>query len=43
MIHPLVICELLGLEKFPGAFGIALFVHGIANILGPPIAGKKYN
>ena len=30
------------MEKLPGALGIVLFVQGIANIMGPPIAGKFF-
>ena len=40
ILQSLIICDLLGVEKLPGALGIVLFVQGIANIMGPPIAGK---
>jgi len=40
-LTPIVIVDLLGLEKLSNAFGIVLLFQGIGTVLGPPIAGKN--
>jgi MFS family permease len=35
-----IIVDILGLDKLTDAYGIIMFLQGIANLLGPPLAGK---
>ena len=35
-----IIVELVGVDKLTDAFGIVSFAQGIANLFGPPLAGK---
>lgn len=35
-----IIVDILGLDKLTDAYGIVMFLQGIANLLGPPLAGK---
>lgn len=36
----IILVELLTLERFTNAYGLLLLVQGVANLIGPPIAGK---
>jgi MFS transporter, MCT family, solute carrier family 16 (monocarboxylic acid transporters), member 9 len=36
----IILVELITLEKFTSAYGLLLLVQGIANLVGPPLAGK---
>lgn len=38
-----IITDLFGLEKLEGAYGLIFLFEGIANFLGPPIAGYLYD
>lgn len=42
-LSPIILCELLGLEKLTNSFGILCFVRGISAFAGPPIAGMVYD
>lgn len=42
-LSPIILCELLGLEKLTNAFGLLCFVRGISSFAGPPIAGMVYD
>lgn len=35
-----LIADISGDEKFNNAYGIAMFFQGVANLVGPPVAGK---
>lgn len=35
----IILVELISLERFTNAYGVLLLVQGIANLLGPPLAG----
>lgn len=37
---PIILIEIVGLRNFDKAFGIVMFFEGVANLLGPPLAGK---
>jgi MFS family permease len=37
----IILVELITLERFTNAYGLLLLVQGIANLLGPPLAGMK--
>lgn len=39
---PVILVELIPLERFTTAYGLILFSQGIGNLLGPPISGNKY-
>ncbi|KAF5282490.1 hypothetical protein FQR65_LT14260 [Abscondita terminalis] len=36
----IILVELITLERFTNAYGLLLLVQGVANLIGPPIAGK---
>ena len=36
----IILVELITLERFTNAYGLLLLVQGIANLIGPPLAGK---
>lgn len=36
----IILVELITLECFTNAYGLLLLVQGIANLIGPPLAGK---
>ena len=38
-LKPIVLVDLLGLEKLSSAFGLALLFQGIGALAGPPLAG----
>jgi len=38
-LTPIVLVDLLGLEKLSNAFGLVLLFQGIGAVVGPPIAG----
>jgi len=38
-LTPIVLVDLLGLEKLSNAFGLILFFQGIGAVAGPPFAG----
>lgn len=42
-LTPIVIVDLLGLDKLSNAFGLVLLFQGIGTVLGPPIAGAVYD
>lgn len=35
----IILVELISLERFTNAYGLLLLVQGIANLIGPPLAG----
>jgi hypothetical protein len=37
----IILVELITLERFTNAYGLLLLVQGLANLLGPPVAGLK--
>lgn len=36
----IILVELITLERFTSAYGLLLLVQGVANLVGPPLAGK---
>lgn len=36
----IILVEIISLERFTNAYGVLLLVQGIANLIGPPLAGK---
>lgn len=40
-LAPVVIVELVGLEKLTNGFGLICMVRGITAIIGPPLEGKS--
>lgn len=42
-LSPIILCELLGLEKLTNSFGILCCVRGISAFAGPPLAGWVYD
>ncbi|XP_054715516.1 monocarboxylate transporter 14-like [Uloborus diversus] len=40
---PVIIVNLISLDNFTGAYGLLLLVQGIANLIGPPIAGALFD
>lgn len=39
----IILVELITLERFTNAYGLLLLVQGVANLVGPPIAGWLYD
>ncbi|KAF6198866.1 hypothetical protein GE061_006889 [Apolygus lucorum] len=39
----IILVELITLERFTNAYGLLLLVQGIANLIGPPLAGWLYD
>lgn len=37
----IILVELITLERFTNAYGLLLLVQGVANLMGPPLAGKE--
>lgn len=37
----IILVELISLENFTNAYGLLLLVQGMANLIGPPLAGKS--
>ena len=35
-----ILVEIITLERFTNAYGLLLLVQGLANLVGPPLAGK---
>jgi len=40
-LTPIVLVDLLGLEKLSNAFGLVLLFQGIGAVAGPPFAGSS--
>lgn len=38
----IILVELITLERFTNAYGLLLLVQGIANLMGPPLAGTQF-
>lgn len=38
----IILVELISLERFTNAYGLLLLVQGVANLVGPPLAGKAF-
>lgn len=36
----IILVQLVQLDRFTNAYGLLLLVQGIANLIGPPLAGK---
>lgn len=36
----IILVELITLERFTNAYGLLLLVQGVANLIGPPLAGN---
>lgn len=41
-ILAVIIVDIVGIDKFPGGFGLTIFCIAIAGLLGPPIMGEYY-
>ena len=41
VLVPVILIELVGIKNFGKAYGLVLFLEGIANLVGPPVAGKS--
>ncbi|XP_014487215.1 PREDICTED: uncharacterized protein LOC106751007 [Dinoponera quadriceps] len=39
----IILVELITLERFTSAYGLLLLVQGVANLMGPPLAGWLYD
>ena len=39
-LTPIIMCELVGLEKLTNGYGLLCLVRGITSIIGPPLEGK---
>ncbi|XP_066592508.1 monocarboxylate transporter 9-like [Prorops nasuta] len=39
----IILVELITLERFTNAYGLLLLVQGVANLMGPPLAGWLYD
>lgn len=39
----IILVELITLERFTNAYGLLLLVQGIANLVGPPLAGWLFD
>nr|CAD7596825.1 unnamed protein product [Timema genevievae] len=39
----IILVELISLDRFTNAYGLLLLVQGIANLIGPPLAGWLYD
>lgn len=39
----IILVEIISLERFTNAYGVLLLVQGIANLIGPPLAGQLNN
>lgn len=39
----IILVKAITIERFTNAYGLLLFVQGIANLMGPPIAGIIIN
>ncbi|XP_057660337.1 monocarboxylate transporter 9-like [Diorhabda carinulata] len=39
----IILVELITLDRFTNAYGLLLLVQGVANLVGPPIAGRIYD
>ncbi|XP_060848652.1 uncharacterized protein LOC132928191 [Rhopalosiphum padi] len=39
----IILVEIISLERFTNAYGVLLLVQGIANLIGPPLAGGLYD
>jgi MCP family monocarboxylic acid transporter-like MFS transporter 14 len=37
---PLLVLQIVSLERFTPAFGVVLLVQGVGNLIGPPLAGN---
>ena len=42
-LRPIVIVDLLGLDKLTKGFGLLLLFIGLAGCVGPPVAGLLYD
>ncbi|KAF6032581.1 hypothetical protein EB796_009182 [Bugula neritina] len=42
-LAPIIMCELVGLEKLTNGFGLLCLVRGVTAIAGPPIVGMLYD
>jgi len=40
-LTPIVLVDLLGLDKLSNSFGLVLLYQGIGAVIGPPMAGKE--
>lgn len=38
----IILVEQITLEKFTNAYGLLLLIQGMANLIGPPLAGKLF-
>lgn len=38
----IILVELIKIERFTNAYGLLLLIQGIANLVGPPIAGNYF-
>ncbi|XP_025190715.1 uncharacterized protein LOC112591196 [Melanaphis sacchari] len=39
----IILVEIISIERFTNAYGVLLLVQGIANLIGPPLAGALYD
>lgn len=38
---PVILVQLIPLDRFTTAYGLTLLCQGVGNLVGPPLAGKK--
>lgn len=43
VLSTVILVQYLGMDKLTNAYGLTMLVQGIANMLGPPFAGKLYD
>jgi len=37
---PIIICELIGVQKLTNGFGLICMIRGVTIVFGPPLGGK---
>ncbi|KAK3096236.1 hypothetical protein FSP39_024822 [Pinctada imbricata] len=42
-LTPVILVEIVGVDKLTNAYGLIMMVQGVANLFGPPVAGKLYD
>ncbi|XP_063444917.1 uncharacterized protein LOC134725207 [Mytilus trossulus] len=43
VLSTLILVEFLGMDKLTNAYGLTMLIQGIANMIGPPVAGLLYD
>ena len=39
-LAPILVCEMVGVEKLPLGYGLIMLERGLAIVTGPPLGGK---